>query len=77
MPYAFWAKSFAVAPVETARAIETALVQLFAAHAVDQSFDGVRLDGLPERPRRHVRDLLGLVERLVSRLSLQTLRPPA
>ena len=68
MPDAFWSKSFAVAPVETARAIETALVQLFAAHAVGQSFDGARLEALPERPRRHVRDLLGLVERLDGRL---------
>lgn len=68
LPDAFWARSFAVAPVETAQAVETALVQLLSAHPVGEPFAVVRVDALPDRPRRHVHDLLRLLERLKGRL---------
>ena len=68
LPDAFWARSLEVAPIETTQAVEAALVQLYGAYAPVRAPDVATLAGLPERPRRHVRDLLRLAESLKGRL---------
>ena len=68
MPDAFWAKSFEVAPFETAQVVEAALVQLYGAYPPERVADVATLAGLPERPRRHLKDLLRLAESLKGRL---------
>ena len=67
-PDAFWERSLEVAPVETTRAVEAALAQLYGAHPVAEPLDFEMVAVLPERPRRHVRDLLRLIESLNGRL---------
>jgi ATP-dependent helicase/nuclease subunit B len=68
---AFWAESFKVAPVETAEAVERALVEVLSATDPAQGLQGVPFEGLAERPRRHLEDLKRLTEALAGRL------PPA
>ena len=51
---AFWAESFKVAPVETAEAVERALVEVLSATDPSQGLQGVSFEGLAERPRRHL-----------------------
>lgn len=65
---AFWAGSFAVAPVETATAVERALVELVSASDPARGLVAAGIDALAERPRRHVRDLERLVQALGGRL---------
>lgn len=65
---AFWVRSFEVAPVETAQAVKSALVQLILATDPLAQLKPEATHGLPERPRRHVTDLLRLAESLQGRL---------
>ena len=67
-PDAFWTRSLEVAPVETSRAVEAALTELYGAHAVAEPLDSEMVAGLPARPRRHLRDLIRLAESLNGRL---------
>ena len=57
---AFWAESFKVAPVETANAVSTALVELLSATEPGSDLATLNLQGLADRPRRHLTDLLRL-----------------
>ena len=65
---AFWASSLEVAPVETAQAVESNLVQLMLATDPRASLEPDALHELPERPRQHMADLLELVQALQGRL---------
>jgi ATP-dependent helicase/nuclease subunit B len=65
---AFWAESYKVAPVETANAVAAALVDLLSATEPGADPGTLKLDGLAERPRRHIKDLLRLIQALGGRL---------
>ncbi len=65
---AFWTDSFRVSPAETSRAVESALTQLHCAADPGAAIDVRGLDKLPERPRRHLNDLLRLTQSLAGRL---------
>ena len=65
---AFWAESFKVAPVETAGAVGSALVAVLSATEPGSELATLKLEGLAERPRRHVADLLRLAQALAGRL---------
>lgn len=67
-PDAFWTRSLEVAPVETSRAVEAALTELYGALPVAEPLDLAMVAVLPERPRRHLRDLIRLAESLNGRL---------
>ncbi|NIR60132.1 MAG: hypothetical protein GWO02_11760 [Gammaproteobacteria bacterium] len=60
MKDAFWSRSYAVAPEETALAVEAALRAVIESTAPDRALDTTGMPRLPERPRRHVADLLRL-----------------
>lgn len=67
---AFWSHSFEVAPQETAAEVEAALSLLVSATEPGDE-DGIAeadLDQLPERPRKHVEDLVRLLVELDGRL---------
>ena len=67
---AFWSQSLEVAPQETAAEVEAALSLLIGATQSGDE-DGIArtdLDQLPERPRKHVKDLLRLRVKLAGRL---------
>ena len=67
---AFWSQSLEVAPQETAAEVEAALSLLIGATQPGDE-DGIAktdLDQLPERPRKHVKDLLRLRVKLAGRL---------
>ena len=57
-----------MAPVETAAAVERALVALLSATDPARGFEGLSCEGLAERPRRHLADLERLVQTLNGRL---------
>jgi ATP-dependent helicase/nuclease subunit B len=63
-PQAFWAVSFALAPEETAIAIEQALCRIVSATDPHGPLEVSGLDALPARLARHVADLLGLARAL-------------
>jgi hypothetical protein len=65
---AFWAASFTVAPVETAVAVERTLVELVSATGPARGFEGLSFESLAARPRRHLTDLVRLMEALGGRL---------
>ena len=65
---AFWAESFKVAPVETAGAVGSALVAVLSATEPGSDLATLKLEGLAERPRRHVADLVRLAQALAGRL---------
>lgn len=65
---AFWSGSLAVAPEETATAVRSALAALLSATDPYGGPDGLEFGQLPERPRRHVADLLRLAAALAGRL---------
>ena len=65
---AFWSESFSVAPAETAQAVAAALDAVLSATDPGGDLKELKLDGLPERPRRHLDDLLRLASELGSRL---------
>jgi hypothetical protein len=65
---AFWAESFKVAPVETAGAVGSALVAVLSATEPGSELATLKLEGLAERPRRHLADLLRLAQALAGRL---------
>ena len=65
---AFWAESVKVAPVETAAAVGAALEAVLSASEPGGDSSQLKLDGLAERPRRHLADLLRLAEALGGRL---------
>ena len=73
---AFWSESFQVAPVETAAAVERALVALLSATDPARDFAGLSSEGLAERSRRHIEDLVRLDKSLGERLppELQAIR---
>lgn len=65
---AFWAESLKVAPIETAGAVERALVDLVSATDPAGGFQAPNFAGLATRPRRHLADLLRLAQALGGRL---------
>ena len=65
---AFWAESFEVAPVETAGAVERALVGVLSATEPGGDLSRLKIEGLAERPNRHLKDLVRLVKVLDGRL---------
>jgi len=65
---AFWTESCKVAPVETAAAVERTLVALLSATDPARGFEGLSPEGLAERPRRHIKDLVRLAKSLGERL---------
>lgn len=58
----FWSESVSVAPTETSKAVEAALLQVISATDPNGEFESSLLQHLPERPRRHLADLLRLAE---------------
>jgi RecB family exonuclease len=69
VPDAFWSQSFEVAPQETAVEVEAALSLLISATQPGDE-DGIAkvdFDQLPERPRKHVEDLVRLLVELDGR----------
>ena len=65
---AFWTESLSVAPVETGIAVKSALIQIVSATDPASSIEIEGLEGLPERPRRHLDDLFRLAKLLEGRL---------
>ena len=65
---AFWAESYKVASAETAVAVGVALCAVLSATDPSRDHDVQGLDGLAERPRRHLGDLLRLTKALGGRL---------
>ena len=64
---AFWTESLSVAPVETGEAVKSALIQIVSATDPASDVEIAGLDGLPERPRRHLEDLFRLATLLEGR----------
>ncbi len=64
---AFWTKSLSVAPVETGEAVKSALIQIVSATDPASDMGIAGLDGLAERPRRHLQDLFRLATLLEGR----------
>ena len=64
IPKAFWSSSFEVAPEETAAEVEAALSLLVSATEPDGEVLITGSDQLPERPRRHVKDIVRLLAEL-------------
>ncbi len=73
---AFWSESLSVAPVETSVAVSSALALILSATDPARGVDEQGLAALPERPRRHLADLLRLTRTLAGRLpgDLSTIR---
>lgn len=65
---AFWTASLAVAPVETSEVVSSALAEILSATDPVRGVDEQRIAVLPERPRRHLTDLLRLTKSLAGRL---------
>jgi len=61
---AFWTESLSVAPVETAKAIKSSLIQIISATDPMADIEVTGLDELPDRPRRHLKDLFQLAKSL-------------
>ncbi len=64
---AFWTESLSVAPVETAEAVRSALVQIVSATDPASDMRVAGLEELPERPQRHLNDLFRLAKLLEGR----------
>ena len=64
---AFWTESLSIAPVETSEAVKSALIQIVSATDPASDVGIAGLDGLPERPRRHLDDLFRLAKLLEGR----------
>jgi len=58
---AFWTESFSVSPQETAAVIETALYQIVSASDPGKDFTIANPEQLPERPCKHIGDIVRLV----------------
>ena len=65
---AFWSRSLSVAPMETSDAVKAALVQVVSATDPTSEIDITGLEGVQERPRRHLDDLIRLARSLDGRL---------
>ena len=65
---AFWSKSYASAPDETARAVRYALISLLAATDPQQTTSAVAVDGLGDHARRTVTELFELARSLGDKL---------
>lgn len=61
---AFWLNSFEVAPEETATEVEAALSLLLSATVPGVDIDLTNAHELPERPRKHVHDIVKLLREL-------------
>lgn len=68
MPDAFWSNSFEVAPEETTAEVEAALALLVSATEAGSEIVITDSDRLPERPRKHVQDIVRLLQELDSLL---------
>ena len=64
IPDAFWSNSFEVSPEETAVEVETALSLFVSATEAGGEIVLTDSDQLPERPRKHVRDIVRLLHEL-------------
>ena len=68
MPNAFWAKSYSVAPEETAAEVETALSLLVSATPLTAGTNDLielgNVDALSGRPKKHVQDIAQLLNEL-------------
>ncbi len=64
----FWIESLSVAPVETGEAVRSALIQMVSATDPMSDIETAGLEGLPERPRRHLGDLFRLARLLEGQL---------
>lgn len=58
---AFWTESLSVAPVETSEAVKSALIKIVSASDPTSDMGIAGLEGLSERPRRHLDDLFRLI----------------
>ena len=65
---AFWSKSYASAPEETARAIEDALTSLLMSTDPGRPSSSLPVDGLRDQPRRIITELFELAEALDDKL---------
>lgn len=63
-PDAFWSNSLEVAPEETAAEVEAALALLVGATNANSGEVITDSDQLPERPRKHVQDIVRLLQEL-------------
>ena len=61
---AFWAESFATAPLETSEAVKSALIEIISSTDPMSDIDITGLEDLSERPRRHLDDLFRLARLL-------------
>ncbi len=64
---AFWTESLSVAPVETSEAVKSALIKIVSASDPTSDIEQTGLEGLPDRPRRHLDDLFRLARLLEGR----------
>ena len=64
LPDAFWSNSFEVSPEETAAEVETVLSLLVGATEAGSEIVIADSDQLPERPRKHVQDIVRLLHEL-------------
>ena len=64
---AFCTESLSVVPVETGEAVKSALIQIVSATDPTSDMGIAGLEGLPERPRRHLDDLFRLAKLLEGR----------
>lgn len=64
IPDAFWSNSLEVAPEETAAEVEAALALLVGATDANSGEVITDSDQLPERPRKHVQDIVRLLQEL-------------
>ena len=64
LPDAFWSNSFEVSPEETAAEVEAALSLLVGATEAGSDIVIADSDQLPERPRKHVQDIVRLLHEL-------------
>ena len=70
-------ESLSVAPVETSEAVALALSQILSATDPSKAPDLQGLEQLPERPRRHIADLIHLTQSLDGRLPDELTAIPA
>ena len=70
---AFWAESLVAAPVETSKAIKSALIEIISSTDPMSDIDVTGLEVLSERPRRHLDDLFRLARLLNGRLPSELL----
>ena len=68
IPDAFWSNSFEVSPEETAAEVEAALSLLVSATEAGSDIALADSDQLPQRPRKHVQDVVRLLHELDGQL---------